>query len=174
MPDERGIVDLAASVADGEAIDWAALEAELGSDSERSVFRQLRVLAELAEVHRSVRDEPDPPEPWRTSSSGSAAAAFPSLAATLACADPPPEADGPSLGHWGPYELTRSLGVGTLGEVVLAHDHLQRNVVIRVLAPAAEAAAEGLAAGGRRRALEDRHGSPSCRTPRNRRIRPPA
>jgi hypothetical protein len=58
MHDERGLVDLAASVADGETIDWAALEAELGSDSERSVFRQLRVLAELAELHRSVPDEP--------------------------------------------------------------------------------------------------------------------
>lgn len=140
MPDERGILDLAASVADGEAIDWAALEAELASDSERSVFRQLRVLAELADVHRSVKDEPDLQGRWSPPTSGPAATAFPSLAQTLACGGDSPADDAPGLGRWGPYELRRALGVGTLGNAVLAHDHLQRNVVIRFLPADAQAA----------------------------------
>lgn len=134
MHDERGLVDLAASVADGDTLDWAALEAELGSDAERSVFRQLRVLAELAELHRSVPEKPVEPA---LSDSGGAAAAFPSLASTMLGSgetdEPPP------LGSWGPYALHRGLGVGTLGEVVLAHDHLQRDVVVRFLAPDAPA-----------------------------------
>ena len=44
MPTDRGLTDLAATLADGQAVDWAALEAELGSDAERALFRQLRVI----------------------------------------------------------------------------------------------------------------------------------
>lgn len=141
MKDERGLVELAASVADGDALDWAALEAELSSDAERSLFRQLRVLAELAEVHRSVSDEP-PPALQRTPSGGAdpAANAFPSLASTLAGSDDLPATPEPSLGRWGSYELRRSKGIGTLGEVVLARDHLQRDVVIRFLPTGAQPA----------------------------------
>lgn len=140
MKDERGLVELAASVADGDALDWAALEAELSSDAERSLFRQLRVLAELAELHRSVAD--DPPPALRATPTGaltdSAANAFPSLASTLAGSDDIPTSPEPDLGRWGAYELRRSKGVGTLGEVILAHDHLQRDVVIRFLPPDAQ------------------------------------
>ncbi len=141
MYDERGLVDLAASVADGETIDWAALEAELGSDSERSLFRQLRVLAQLAELHRSVPDEPAPVLLSSSGESGAAtASAFPSLAATVAASGEHEAADTPPLGLWGSYELHRTLGAGTLGEVVVARDHLQRDVVIRFLRPDAPAA----------------------------------
>lgn len=139
MKDERGLVELAASVADGDALDWAALEAELNTDAERSLFRQLRVLAELAELHRSVADEPPPAlHATPADQTGPAANAFPSLASTLAGTDDVARPPEPDLGRWGPYELRRSKGVGTLGEVVLAHDHLQRDVVIRFLPPDAQ------------------------------------
>ena len=49
MPTDGGLTDLAATLADGQAVDWAALEAELGSEAERAIFRQLRVIAEIAE-----------------------------------------------------------------------------------------------------------------------------
>lgn len=141
MNDDRGLVDLAASVADGEAIDWAALEAELSSDAERSLFRQLRVLADIAELHRSVPDEP-PASPRLSASESDDAAisAFPSLATTLAAPDGSPPADPPPLGRWGPYELRASLGGGILGEVIRATDHLQREVTIRFLPPDAPGA----------------------------------
>lgn len=141
MNDERGPVDLAASVADGAAIDWAALEAELSSDAERSLFRQLRVLADIAELHRSVADEPLP-APERMSGSGSdeaALTAFPSLASTLGGTDDKVEVE-PALGRWGPYELRSALATGILGEVIRATDHLQRDVVIRFLPPEADSA----------------------------------
>lgn len=133
MNDKRGLVDLAASVADGEAIDWAALEAELSSEAERSMFRQLRVLAEIAELHRSVAADTPPLPPERLSGSDDAAvAAFPSLAATVAGPEDE-QAPEPALGRWGPYELRTVLGTGILGQVVRANDHLHRDVVIRFL-----------------------------------------
>ena len=58
MPTERGLTDLAATLADGQELDWAALEAELGSEAERAIFRQLRVIADIAELHRSLPDGP--------------------------------------------------------------------------------------------------------------------
>ena len=57
MGTDRGLTDLAATLADGAAVDWAALEAELGSDAERAIFRQLRVIADIAELHRSLPGE---------------------------------------------------------------------------------------------------------------------
>jgi serine/threonine-protein kinase len=129
MRTDRGLTDLAATLADGAAVDWAALEAELGTEAERAIFRQLRVIADIAELHRSLPDEgPDAQ----------------SLAATPPAALEPdsplpssmggePDPDEPDLGTWGPYRLLRVLGPGTLGRVVRATDHLHRDVVIRFL-----------------------------------------
>ena len=135
MRTDRGLTDLAATLADGQAVDWAALEAELGSEAERALFRQLRVIADIAELHRSLPDEDGLDES--------------ALTATPA-GDPEPEPDPPAdlrrprsrtrsaadevdLGTWGPYRLLRALGPGTLGRVVRATDHLHRDVVIRFL-----------------------------------------
>ncbi len=127
MPTDRGLTDLAATLADGQEVDWAALEAELDSEAERAIFRQLRVIADIAELHRSV---PDGAAASDTAGDGA------SVDAT-APADPdplqPPPDEGEDLGTWGPYRLLRSLGPGTLGRVVRATDHLQRDVVIRFL-----------------------------------------
>ena len=137
MPTDGGLTDLAATLADGQAVDWAALEAELGSEAERAIFRQLRVIAEIAELHRSLDggestpDEPlpviqDPPpdDPDELSA--------PADATPLESTDAP-EGEAHDLGTWGPYRLLRSLGPGTLGRVVRATDHLHRDVVIRFL-----------------------------------------
>jgi hypothetical protein len=44
---------LAGRVADGESVDWDAALRGTPEESERRVIRQLRVVASLAEVHRS-------------------------------------------------------------------------------------------------------------------------
>ncbi|BCS34898.1 hypothetical protein TBR22_A41240 [Luteitalea sp. TBR-22] len=129
MRTDRGLTDLAATLADGAAVDWAALEAELGTDAERAIFRQLRVIADIAELHRSLPDEgPD---------ELSLAATPPAPNEPELHPPPPPDRvvdpDEPDLGMWGPYRLLRSLGPGTLGRVVRATDHLHRDVVIRFL-----------------------------------------
>lgn len=126
MGADNGLADLAATLADGQPIDWAALEAELGSEEERAIFRQLRVIAEIAELHRSVEDGPDEP---------SSALAVPPAPGTTTPPDSAPSTatDEPPLGTWGPYTLLKSLGPGSLGEVVRATDHLHRDVAIRFL-----------------------------------------
>ncbi|MCC6162647.1 MAG: protein kinase [Acidobacteria bacterium] len=129
MRTDGGLTDLAATLADGEGVDWAALESELDSESERAIFRQLRVIAEIAELHRSQMEElatepplfPEAPEADER-------------APTLASTDQPAaETQEGDLGTWGPYHLLRLLGPGTLGRVVRATDHLHRDVVIRFL-----------------------------------------
>lgn len=56
--DRAALLDVIESVADGAALDWAALEAGLEDDHDRRLFAQLKVLARIAEVHRSQPDDP--------------------------------------------------------------------------------------------------------------------
>ncbi len=136
MRTDRGFTDLAATLADGQAVDWAALEAELGSETERAIFRQLRVIAEIADVHRSIPDQAGLDESALTATPAGdplpdAAFTVPLDATAADRTGTPP--DGRDLGTWGPYRLLRALGPGTLGRVVRATDHLHRDVVIRFL-----------------------------------------
>ena len=45
------------SVADGESVDWDALERSAPDEESRALIRQLRLIAEVADVHRSQVDE---------------------------------------------------------------------------------------------------------------------
>ena len=62
MPaDPLALLPLAELIADGSDIDWEAAEARAGGD-EREIIRQLRVLSELAVLHRSLpADASSPP-----------------------------------------------------------------------------------------------------------------
>ena len=133
MSTERGLTDLAATLADGQAVDWAALEAELGSEAERALFRQLRVIAEIAELHRSVPDQAGLDESSLTATPPGDTAPDPPLPVATTASVEADAAGEPDLGTWGPYRLLRSLGPGTLGRVIRATDHLHRDVVIRFL-----------------------------------------
>ena len=48
------------SVADGESVDWDKLERNAPDEDTRALIRQLRLIAEVAEVHRSQVDEVAP------------------------------------------------------------------------------------------------------------------
>ncbi len=136
MRTDRGFTDLAATLADGQAVDWAALEAELGSEAERAIFRQLRVIAEIADVHRNIPEQVGLDESALTATPPGDPLPEPVPAAPLVATDAYQSAapsDEPDLGTWGPYRLLRALGPGTLGRVVRATDHLHRDVVIRFL-----------------------------------------
>src|SRR4029434_8079710 len=45
------------SVADGESIDWDALERAAHDEEARALIRQLRLIADVSEVHRSQVDD---------------------------------------------------------------------------------------------------------------------
>src|SRR5262245_12123874 len=60
--DSEDLDKLFESVADGESVDWDALEREAPDDETSPLIRQLRLIAEVAEVHRSQVDEATPPD----------------------------------------------------------------------------------------------------------------
>src|SRR5258705_1825910 len=104
--DSQRLADLIDSVADGTTIDWDAANAAAMNDEERRLLSILRMVAGIAEVHRS--DAP--------------------VAGEKPVAAPPPKpssstatADG-SFGHWGHFQLLRKLGEGAFGEVYHARD----------------------------------------------------
>src|SRR5258705_5330399 len=116
--DSQRLADLIDSVADGTTIDWDAATAAAMNDEERRLLSILRMVAGIAEVHRS--DAP--------------------VAAEKPAAAPPPKpssstatADG-SFGHWGHFQLLRKLGEGAFGEVYHARDTwLDHSVAVKLL-----------------------------------------
>ena len=55
----QGILAVATSIADGQDVDWPAIEAGLRSEEERALVRSLRVIASIGELHRSTDPDPD-------------------------------------------------------------------------------------------------------------------
>src|SRR5262245_22151050 len=58
--DDSRLMALAGAVADAETIDWTSVEAN-ATQEESTIIRQLRVLADVASVHRSTPVEADAP-----------------------------------------------------------------------------------------------------------------
>ena len=97
---------LSESIADGEAIDWEAFRALAGDEDIRHLLHHLRVVARVAEVHRSqVAETIETP----------AAPAAPALLATGPLHPEP-------LKRWGHLLLIRKIGEGAFGEVYEALD----------------------------------------------------
>ena len=127
MDEDPDFLDkLAESVADGHSIDWADLARLPKDDPRRVLLEQLRVVAEIAEHHRSAVDDPaaetitlpefdlgDPAVPVGTMAAAPTAA-----------------------GRWGHLLLRRKIGEGAFGEVFHAHDTwLDHPVALKLLKP---------------------------------------
>ena len=94
---------LSASIADGDAIDWEVVRALAGNEEIRQLLDHLRVVAGVAEVHRSQIAE--------------------TIAAEVAPVASPAAVrshDGPA--RWGHLVLIRKIGEGSFGEVYEALD----------------------------------------------------
>ena len=57
--DDRALADLAASVADGQPVDWRHVESKAGA-SDRRLVRHLRLVENIASLYRSIPLEEPP------------------------------------------------------------------------------------------------------------------
>jgi eukaryotic-like serine/threonine-protein kinase len=104
--DDRALVDLAASVADGTPVDWQAAEARAGA--ERRLVRHLRLVDSIAALHRSIP--------------------------AAAPAGETPTVTEPEGRRWGRLILVERIGEGTSCEVFKAWDtELHRHVALKLL-----------------------------------------
>lgn len=115
MSADKPIETLIDSVADGDDIDWAALEANADPEIV-ALLAHLKLVAGVADVHRtSISDEETGP----VASLGSASVPL------------------GELGRWGHLQLVRKVGEGAYGEVFHARDTwLDHPVALKLLRPA--------------------------------------
>jgi tetratricopeptide (TPR) repeat protein len=168
---QKGLVDLAASVADGHLIDWEALEADAQSEYDRRVIRELRLIAGMAELHRTHAEEEgaapqalDQSEADKSTtgrgertlvSSGSdpnrppstlISAAVDEHAAAMSGDGEYDRPAGVPLGTWGGFALIEKVGEGAFGEVFRARDALHRDIALKLLRPRAGGTLDQIAA----------------------------
>jgi serine/threonine-protein kinase len=154
--DSEDLDKLFESVADGESIDWDALERQAPDEEARALIRQLRLIAEVADVHRSQVDEVALAEDVELTAPPMGAGrlpiqapggrrVWPDLGTTPGVGGAPggtPPAGSspaPNLGVWGHLLLVRKVGEGSFGEVYHAHDTwLDHAVALKLLKPEAE------------------------------------
>jgi Tol biopolymer transport system component len=107
--DDRRIEGVADAIVADEPVDWELVESA-ARPSERPLLAELKVLAEIARVHRGT------------------------LPPGAAEAGGPTDVEGPSIGAWGPLRLLERVGEGSFGEVYRAWDpRLEREVALKLL-----------------------------------------
>jgi tRNA A-37 threonylcarbamoyl transferase component Bud32 len=129
MDEDSDLLDrLAGSVADGDSIDWEQFAQLPPDDPRRRLLEHLRIIAEIAEHHRSAVDDP-----VAVASTGPAFDGYAHVG-HVRMADPGGPEGG--IGQWGHLVLRRKIGQGAFGEVFHAHDTwLDHPVALKLLKP---------------------------------------
>jgi len=111
QPERDAFESLLESVADGAQVDWAALDSSASTSAERTRYRNLRLVARVAELHRTlVIDE-----------EGSESLSVPAV-------------DAPDPRTWGQLSITSRVASGSFGQIYRAHDSgLNRDVALKLL-----------------------------------------
>src|SRR5690349_12019225 len=155
MRHERAFLEqVVESLADGNDIDWSTLEGRVDSPYDRRVLEQLKILARIAEVHRTHSGETEEDQALSLlrsrgfgngnggngANGGNGGKIIPMPVPALADIPLPlaatQAAPAPSLPQtrWGHLELHERIGDGTFGEVYRARDtQLDREVAVKLL-----------------------------------------
>jgi eukaryotic-like serine/threonine-protein kinase len=119
--DDRALADLAASVADGQPVEWPRIESKT-SAADRRLVRHLRLVENIASLYRSIPLEDD--------------------AAVLGASAETPLVIEPTGPRWGRLVMLDRIGTGASSEVFRAWDtELHREVALKLLHDAGEASA---------------------------------
>ena len=133
---------LVESVADGESVDWDELERAAPDEESRQLIRQLRLIAEVAEVHRSYVDEVVLAEDGVVTATAISVGGRPPAEGYEGQRRVLPHVGAPIPGRegvWGHLLLVRKIGEGSYGEVYQAHDTwLDHPVALKLLKREAE------------------------------------
>jgi tetratricopeptide (TPR) repeat protein len=142
MRGESALLQIASSVADGEQVDWSAVEELATDERERALIARLKIIAEIGDVHRSTDDAgPAPGDPPGDDVStmdvrGRVVGHIrPAVQAAGGGAAAPQPGDPASTGvRWGRLLLQERVGAGVYGEVFRAFDEsLRRDVALKLL-----------------------------------------
>jgi len=109
VADDAHLLDVASAVAEGSDVDWDVAEGHASDDRQRSILRELRVLATMADVVRTPR-------------------------ATPATATPRSEASVDVGQMWGHLRICEEIGQGSFGSVYRAWDtRLECDVAVKLV-----------------------------------------
>jgi len=141
MRGDSALLEIASSVADGEAVDWSAVQALATDERERALIARLKIIASIGDVHRSTDDADAPPADGASTLDvrGRVVGHIrPAVSAPATVSDPPEAAgdDDPAGGgaRWGRLLLQERVGAGVYGEVFRAFDEsLRRDVAVKLL-----------------------------------------
>jgi hypothetical protein len=108
------------NVADGNQVDWALSESAALNTHERECLKWLKVLDDIAGLHRSTQHSFEDVE-------------APSAPPASSPADAPAAS---AVSAWGRYQLVEKVGEGSFGSVYRAWDpKLEREVALKILHP---------------------------------------
>ncbi len=115
------LFDLAAAISDGSGVDWGSVEGQITGLEQRRLVEQLRLIAMIADMHRSQDDLPEPIINPERQHGGTTEAKPPGPATN-------------ELERWGDLILIEEVGQGSFGTVYRAHDpQLDRPVAVKLL-----------------------------------------